>query len=69
MIHEKRFRYQIRCTDIRTGEKEQYDIDWGIKISHLDGCNLIHFTKANGNDGAFMIRSESLIEVGFFEDE
>lgn len=63
------FEYQIRCTDNNTGESEKYAIDWGITISHMNGCDIVNFTKDNGDPGAFMIRPECKIEIGFFEVE
>lgn len=67
MEHRKSLQYQIRCTDNTTGEQETYAIDWGVKITHQDGIDIVSFTKADGNLGAFMIRPECTIEIGFFE--
>lgn len=69
MKHMKHFEYQIRCTNNETGEKEEYAIDWGVSITHMDGCDIVNFTKADGNPGAFMVRPDCTIEIGFFEVE
>ena len=67
MEHKKVLQYQIRCTNNETGEQEKYAIDWDIRISHQDGIDLVQFMKANGNPGAFMVKPECTIEIGFFE--
>ena len=67
MEHKKFLQYQIRCTNNETGERDEYAIDWGVSITHVDGCDIVNFTKANGNPGAFMVRPECTIEIGFFE--
>lgn len=69
MEHKKFLQYQIRCTNNETGEQEKYAIDWGVSITHLNGCDIVNFTKADGNPGAFMIKPECTIEIGFFEVE
>jgi hypothetical protein len=67
MEHKKVLKYQICCTNNETGEQEKYTIDWGVKVTHQDGIDLVNFTKADGSLGAFMVRPECTIEIGFFE--
>ena len=69
MEYKKCLQYQIRCTNNETGEQEKYAIDWDVRIAHQDGIDLVYFTKADGNPGAFMVRPECTIEIGFFEVE
>lgn len=69
MENKRCLQYQIRCTNNETGEREKYAIDWGVSITHVGGCDIVNFTKANGNPGAFMVRPECTIEIGFFEVE
>ena len=69
MEHKRCFQYQIRCTNNETGELEKYAIDWDVKITHQNGIDIVSFTKADGNLGAFMVRPECTIEIGFFEVE
>lgn len=67
MEHNKHLQYQIRITDNNSGEMEAYAIDWGVYTSVVDGNVLINFTHSNGNPGAFLVRTDRTIEVGFFE--
>ena len=69
MKHIKQLEYQIRCTNNETGEQEKYAIDWDVRIAHQNGIDIVSFTKADGNPGAFMVRPECTIEIGFFEVE
>lgn len=69
MGHTKTFRYQIRCTNNKTGEEETYDIEWGVTISSIDNNLLASFTTDDGKHLAFPLSTDITVKIDFFEVE